>query len=619
MKKRFVNVGRKTFLFALGLSVTFRLLSMQVIVDTGRNGREVSAQTSQIASIRRINPTTVEILFPNSQRMTLDFYGENIFRVFQDNSGSVIRDPQAKPAAQILVDNPRKAVSKLDLEENTDFVFLTTGKIKVRLDKKTSLLKVTNLATNTVVVEELEAPLFEKGKVTLTLKENPQEYFYGGGVQNGRFSHKGKVISIENQNSWTDGGGASPTPYYWSTNGYGMMWYTFKKGKYDFGASEEGKVKLSHESDYLDVFYMINDGAVALLNDFYQLTGNPVLLPKFGFYQGHLNAYNRDYWTENEKGILFEDGKRYKESQKDNGGIKESLNGEKNNYQFSARAVIDRYKNHDMPLGWLLPNDGYGAGYGQTETLDGNIQNLKSLGDYARQNGVEIGLWTQSDLHPKEGVSALLQRDIVKEVRDAGVRVLKTDVAWVGAGYSFGLNGVADVGHIMPYYGSDARPFIISLDGWAGTQRYAGIWSGDQTGGVWEYIRFHIPTYIGSGLSGQPNITSDMDGIFGGRNVQVNTRDFQWKTFTPMELNMDGWGANEKYPHALGEPATSINRWYLKLKSELMPYGSRRRYADDKSDVSGIPECLYSGYGYTVPISVRALFSGCSYLSGNQS
>ncbi len=73
------------------------------------------------------------------------------------------------------------------------------------------------------------------------------------------------------------------------------------------------------------------------------------------------------------------------------------------------------------------------------ETLDGNIANLKSLGDYARQNGVEIGLWTQSDLHPKEGVSALLQRDIVKEVRDAGVRVLKTDVAWVGAGYSFGF------------------------------------------------------------------------------------------------------------------------------------------------------------------------------------
>ena len=586
MKRLMANrKQKKAILIALAAPLMFSPAPLMAATGTSEPVVAIARQAQTIVSVQRINPTTVDVVFSNNQRMTFDFYGDNIFRMFQDNNGGILRDPEAKPEARILVDTPRRPVSKLDIQDDNGQVTITTGKVRLQLDKSTALLKVTNLTTNKIVFEETKPVVYEKGKTILTLKENPDEYFYGGGVQNGRFSHKGKAIAIENQNSWTDGGVASPTPFYWSTNGYGFMWYTFKQGKYDFGATEKNTVKLSHDTDYLDVFYMINDSPVALLNDFYQLTGNPILLPKFGFYQGHLNAYNRDYWVEDEKGILFEDGKRYKESQKDNGGIKESLNGEKNNYQFSARAVIDRYKNHDMPLGWLLPNDGYGAGYGQTETLDGNIQNLKSLGDYARQNGVEIGLWTQSDLHPKEGVSALLQRDIVKEVRDAGVRVLKTDVAWVGAGYSFGLNGVADVGHIMPYYGSDARPFIISLDGWAGTQRYAGIWSGDQTGGVWEYIRFHIPTYIGSGLSGQPNITSDMDGIFGGRNVQVNTRDFQWKTFTPMELNMDGWGANEKYPHALGEPATSINRWYLKLKSELMPYA----YSIAKEAVDGMP------------------------------
>lgn len=294
---------------------------------------------------------------------------------------------------------------------------------------------------------------------------------------------------------------------------------------------------------------MVDERPVQLLDDYYQLTGNPVLLPKFAFYEGHLNAYNRDYWKETDdtnRGILFEDGKRYTESQKDNGGIKESLNGEKDNYQFSARAVIDRYLNADMPLGWVLPNDGYGAGYGQTSTLDGNIANLKSFGDYARKKGVEIGLWTQSNLHPIDSIPALLQRDIVKEVRDAGVRVLKTDVAWVGAGYSFGLNGIADVGQIMPYYGSDARPFIITLDGWAGTQRYAGVWTGDQKGGEWEYIRFHVPTYIGAGLSGMSNITSDMDGIFGGKNMEVNIRDFQWKAFTPCSST---WMVGEPTPN----------------------------------------------------------------------
>ena len=569
------------FAFALLIGISGSLHAQNETKTTSLT----SKSSVRIIDAKKINPTTVEIEFSNQQKMLVDFYGNNIFRLFQDNSGKGLRDPQAQPEAKILLDNPRKQLAKLDVTDRNNILTLSTNAVQVDFDKNTTCFTIKNLLTNREVVISTAPVIFDKSKVSITLSESADEYFYGGGVQNGRFSHKGKAIAIENQNSWTDGGVASPTPFYWSTNGYGFMWHTFNKGKYDFGAKEKNTVTLSHYTDYLDVFFTVGDGTVALLNDFYQLTGKPVLLPKFGFYEGHLNAYNRDYWKEDPKGTLFEDGKRYKESQKDNGGIKESLNGEKNNYQFSARAVIDRYKQHDMPLGWILPNDGYGAGYGQTSTLEGNIQNLKEFGNYARNNGVQIGLWTQSDLHPKEGVEALLQRDILNEMVRAGVCVLKTDVAWVGAGYSFGLNGIQDVAHIMSKNGITTRPFIISLDGWAGTQHYATIWSGDQTGGVWEYIRFHIPTYIGSGLSGQPNITSDMDGIFGGNNKAVNIRDFQWKTFTPMQLNMDGWGSNEKYPHALGEPAASINRNYLKLKSELLPYA----YSIAREAVDGLP------------------------------
>jgi hypothetical protein len=368
--------------------------------------KSVAQKGAAILSAKKINESTIEVLLTDQKKMLVDFYADNIFRLFQDNAGGTLRDPEAKPEAKILVDNPRRPISTLNLSDEGNQITIKNKRITILLDKQTAQFKVLNTATQNTVVE-LTTPInFELKQVTLNLKENADEYFYGGGVQNGRFSHKGRAISIENQNSWTDGGVASPTPYYWSTNGYGFMWYTFKKGRYDFGAKEKGTVKLSHESPYLDVFFMVDQGAVALLNDFYQLTGNPLLLPKFGFYEGHLNAYNRDYWKEDPKGILFEDGKHYKESQKDNTGVKESLNGEKNNYQFSARAVIDRYKKNDMPLGWILPNDGYGAGYGQTETLDGNIKNLKDFGDYARKNGVEIGLWTQSDLHPKPEVSA---------------------------------------------------------------------------------------------------------------------------------------------------------------------------------------------------------------------
>ena len=578
---------RRALLIASALTLTLAGSPAQASIGLTKTQAAEALSQAGIVSCKMLNPTTVELINKKGERITIDFYGENIFRIFQDNKGGMQRDPKASPEAKILVENARRCPGKIIIKENGNSYAVTTGKIELDINKESSLFTVRNTKTNKIVLQQTKPAEFGSKQIDIELKEDKDEYFFGGGIQNGRFSHKGKTIVVENTNSWTDGGVCSPVPYYWSTKGYGIMWHTFGKGKYDFGSAKEGTVKLYHETDYLDIFVMVDDGAAALLKDYYQLTGNPVLLPKFGFYEGHLNAYNRDFWKESEdkSGTLFEDGKLYKESQNDNGGTKESLNGEKNNYQFSARAVVDRYKQHDMPLGWVLPNDGYGAGYGQTESLDGNIANLKSFGDYARANGVEIGLWTQSDLHPKDGISALLQRDIVKEVRDAGVRVLKTDVAWVGAGYSFGLNGVADVAQIMPYYGNSARPFIISLDGWAGTQRYAGVWSGDQTGGKWEYIRFHIPTYICSGLTGMPNISSDMDGIFGGKNVPVNVRDFEWKTFTPMELNMDGWGSNAKYPHILGEPAASINRTYLKMKSELMPY----TYSIAKESVDGLP------------------------------
>ena len=156
---------------------------------------------------------------------------------------------------------------------------------------------------------------------------------------------------------------------------------------------------------------------------------------------------------------------------------------------------------------------------------------------------LKTGLWTQSNLGARwSNEQWHLQRDFKKEVEQGGISALKTDVAWVGSGYSFGLNGIKKAYDVATNdkFADRMRPNIVTLDGWAGTQRYGGIWTGDQTGGNWEYIRFHLPTYIGQGLSGNPNVGSDMDGIFGGAPI-IATRDYQWKAFTPTMLDMDGW------------------------------------------------------------------------------
>ena len=510
------------------------------------------------------------VLSAGGAEYTIDFWGQNTVRIFS-GKGEPPAAPQGNPPATIIPAGHKPTGKIREVRRSEGGVQAATDSVTVALAEDGNL-SVT-LANGSQVMATAQPPYTEAGAWHLKIAMQPGEQAYGGGVQNGRFSHRGKAIDIVNTNTWTDGGVASPCPFYWTTAGYGIMAHTFKPGRYDFAAEKPGVAHITHQDSTLDIFVFATQASrQTLIKKYLELTGMPPLLPKFGYYEGHLNAYNRDYWVEDPDGIPFEDGKKYKESQKDNGGTRETLNGENGSYQFSARAVVDRYAAHDMPLGWILPNDGYGAGYGQTPTLEGNVANLKEFGDYARSKGVEIGLWTQSALHPDTTVEALLQRDLASEVGTAGVRVLKTDVAWVGAGYSFGLNGIDDASPIMVKESKGARPFIISLDGWAGTQRAAGIWTGDQTGGNWEYIRFHIPTYLSAGLSGMSSVTSDMDGIFGGKNPIVNAREFQWKAFTPMQLNMDGWGANPKYPQAMGEPWTSINRSWLKLKSRLLPY-----------------------------------------------
>lgn len=535
-------------------------------------------------------------------------------------------------------------------EEGGNFV-ITSGDTTISFEKDTA--KMTVSYKGNVVMEESKS--LELGSNTVqTLVQNPEENYYGGGTQNGRFVHTGQVINIANESNWVDGGVASPNPFYYSTSGYGILRNTFKRGSYDFGSTAPGTVTASHNENEYDAYIFLSGGENSaqvvreILGGYYHVTGNPVLLPQYAFYEGHLNCYNRDSWTDTTetdnptgwviKGSASASGNdpdveiasAYKEAGMSTGYVlpegtnAETLNGTQpttsldkyptvnTDYKFSASAVIDQYQKYDMPLGYFLPNDGYGCGYGQngyyttggvnpdgssseerTAAIDANVQNLNAFTLYAQSKGVETGLWTQSNLSPDSNANTSwhLLRDFRKEVTVGGITTLKTDVAWVGHGYNFALNGLKTAYDIVTDEVS-YRPNIITLDGWAGTQRYGAIWTGDQVGGNWEYIRFHVPTYIGQSLSGNPNIGSDMDGIFGGNQI-IAVRDTQWKIFTPLMLNMDGWGSFAKTPQTFGDPYTGISRMYLKLKAQLMPYlytgAASAANIDTGNDDTGMP------------------------------
>ncbi len=69
-------------------------------MSAGETRAENSAVT--VTGVSRLNPTTVELSLSNGKRIAVDFYSDNIFRIFRDDNGGIIRNPQVVPPRSLL-------------------------------------------------------------------------------------------------------------------------------------------------------------------------------------------------------------------------------------------------------------------------------------------------------------------------------------------------------------------------------------------------------------------------------------------------------------------------------------------------------------------------------------
>lgn len=72
--------------------------------------------------------------------------------------------------------------------------------MKVSVDTQTGQIAVERNGRE--VLRQTAPTAFSKNGVTVEFAQQPKDYFYGGGCQNGRFSHRGEIIKIVNDNNW---------------------------------------------------------------------------------------------------------------------------------------------------------------------------------------------------------------------------------------------------------------------------------------------------------------------------------------------------------------------------------------------------------------------------------
>lgn len=118
---------------------------------------------------------------------------------------------------------------------------------------------------------------------------------------------------------------------------------------------------------------------------------------------------------------------------------------------------------------------------------------------------------------------------------------------------------------------ADARPFILSRAGFAGIQRYAAQWLGDNYSD-WDHLYMSLPMATGLGLSGQPFVGADIPGFAGTPNPELALRWFQYGTLTPFSRCHAIMGEPDQYPWSFGAAVEKTVREALELRYKLLPY-----------------------------------------------
>ena len=115
------------------------------------------------------------------------------------------------------------------------------------------------------------------------------------------------------------------------------------------------------------------------------------------------------------------------------------------------------------------------------------------------------------------------------------------------------------------------RPFILTRSGYAGIQRYAALWTGDNVA-YDEHMLLGVRLVSSLGLSGVPFAGYDIGGFVGEASPKLFARWISIGALSPFCRVHSMINSRSSEPWSYGEEVELIARNYLRLRYQLLPY-----------------------------------------------
>jgi len=115
------------------------------------------------------------------------------------------------------------------------------------------------------------------------------------------------------------------------------------------------------------------------------------------------------------------------------------------------------------------------------------------------------------------------------------------------------------------------RPFVLTRSFFAGSQRSAAVWTGDNEA-KWTHLAAATPMLLSLGVAGITFSGADVGGFFGNPEVELLVRWYQAAAFQPFFRGHAHVDAARREPWLFGEPHTSHLRTAIRSRYQILPY-----------------------------------------------
>jgi alpha-glucosidase len=504
---------------------------------------------------------------------------------------------------------------KIDVtsEDNVEAVGFRTKLLRLRIDRKTLRMSLTDLQGNVLQEDAPGWPAEFHDKAFRIYKRMPaNEHYFGLGDKIGPLDRRGQSFTLWNTDAYNFQESTDPLyksiPFFMTLRegrALGVLLDNTWRSSFDFGKQIRDVYSFGAENGFIDYYLLYGSDAKHVLNQYAWLTGPTPLPPlwSLGYQQSRYS-----YGTESE---LREVAARLRADRIPADALYLDIDYQKDNRPFTvdpkkfpnfAGMLSDLKKQNfhvvgitdlhiaDLPGAGYIPYDSGIAGDHFVKNPDGSIfvgrvwPGPSVFPDFTRQSTRE---WWGGLYKPlvSEGLSGFWNDMNEPSVFDQPDGTIPDDVQHRIDETGF-QKRIASHREIHNLYGMEnsratyegllkispeQRPFVLTRATYAGGQRYAATWTGDDSS-TWNHLRLTTPMLLNLGLSGFGLCGADVGGFIGTSSPDLLTKWMELGAFQPIDRNHAEKGTGHKEPWVNGPEQEAIRRRFIEERYKLMPY-----------------------------------------------